>query len=92
MNATQYVLMILGGGGGTLLLVAAIARGLVHRHGDPAAAEKYLTWFRAERAAEQAEEARRHAALLSEAARRMRPAQQRWMEQRGITAPKELTR
>lgn len=54
MTGTQYVLMILGGGSGTVLLVAAIARALVHRHGDPAAAEKYLTWFRAERAAEQA--------------------------------------
>lgn len=52
MTATQYVFLILSGGVGTPLVVFLIARHLVYRHGDPAAAEAYYAARNAERAAE----------------------------------------
>jgi hypothetical protein len=89
----NHVLLILTGGTGIPLLVFAVARRLVHRHGDQAAADEYLANFRKERAAERAALARRDAELLATAAERMRPTQQQWLEQRlRPNAPKELTR
>jgi hypothetical protein len=52
MNPAAYVLMILAGGTGAGLLPFVVARHLVGQHGDPARAERYLAWFRAQRAAE----------------------------------------
>jgi uncharacterized protein HemY len=54
MNHAMYVLLILAGGTGAGLLPFLVARHLVGQHGDPARAERYLAWFRAQRAAERA--------------------------------------
>jgi hypothetical protein len=44
----NHLLLILSGGLGVPAAVALIARALVDRHGDPAAAEVYLTAHRAD--------------------------------------------
>lgn len=65
----RWLLLIIPGGVGVPTAVFLTVRGLVHRQTEPWRGEQYLTWFRAQKAAEHDEAVRAEIARLAAADR-----------------------